>query len=382
MAITLLQIQTPVTEDEALDFILQQLTDLGFAARSWQQGSAGLTMSTIFARVYSNTTELIAAYSFQGFNDTASADGLTAFSDSQYDNQRIAATKTQGTIRHTNASGAPHIVTASQLTAEDENLGLTYRNTTGGTIPAGGTLPLTYEAETAGAASNVPVGTITILNTPLNGVTITNPDLGAGTWITSEGSDAETDARLKLRNTSKWATRTYATPAEGLISFALASTDNITRVAVDDSNPGGPGTTDVYIAGAAGVSSSADVTTAQEYIDDRIPITSVDGLTVKAASGNVQSFVATIYIETSLNNATTQAAVEAALTSYINTLAIGGTVLPPGVQGYALFSEMVGAMTAIDGVRNVNMTTPAADVAVPAWQILTMGAITFTYTSI
>ena len=87
--------------------------------------------------------------------------------------------------------------TLTQLEAADDTIGLKYRNITAGTIPAGGSLPLIFEAESPGAQYNVPNNTITVLNTPLNGVTINNPDPGSGTWITSEGSDVETDERLK-----------------------------------------------------------------------------------------------------------------------------------------------------------------------------------------
>jgi uncharacterized phage protein gp47/JayE len=381
MAITLEQVRQPVSENDALDLWLRLLDEQGFAATSWQPGSVALTIVTIGARLYSALTNLIAYYSLQGFNETASGDGLTAFSSSHYDNQRVPATSTEGLIRLDNASGAPHIIAVGQLQAEDENDGLKYRNIAGGTIPAGGTLTLAFAADGPGSQYNVPNDTITILNTPLNGVTISNPDAGTGTWITSEGSDEETDPRLQLRNSTKWATRTYATPAEGLISFALESTDNITRVAVDDSNPGGPGTTDVYIAGAAGVSSQDDVDTAQAYIDDRIPITSVVGCTVNYALGNVQSWTGTVYIVAALNNPTTRAAVEQALADYINTLPISGRKLDDPDQGYAIYSEWIGAMTAVPGIEKV-LTFPSADIPVPLWEILTMGSIALTYVSV
>jgi uncharacterized phage protein gp47/JayE len=381
MPITLEQIRQPVAEDDALNLWLQLLDEQGFSATSWQPGSVALAIVTVGARLYSGLTYLVSWYSLQGFNDTAEGDGLTAFSSSVYDNQRLAPTSTAGLCELANVSGAPHIVTLTQLEAEDQNLGLKYRNITAGTIPAGGSLVLTFEAESPGSAYNVPNDTIAVLNTPLNGVTISNPDPGSGTWITSEGSDIETDSRLRLRNTTKWGTRTYATPEEGIISFALASTDNISRVAVDDNNPGGPGTTDTYIAGAFGPSSQDDVDTAQAYIDARIPITSVIGHTVIAALANVQPFSGTIHILAALNNPTTQAAVEQALTDYLNGLPIGGVKLEPGGQGYAIRSEWLEAMTAVAGVERVR-TDPDDDIPVPEWEILTPGAYTFTYISV
>ena len=379
MAVTLQQIQDPISEDEALDFILTILQELRFPARSWQAGSLALTFCELLAKAWSSVAITISEYSKLSFNETSSGVALSAFSRSHYDNSRVAATRTQGTIRLTNSSGAPHVITASQLVFEDENNSFTYRNTIGGTVASGGTLELTIEAEVAGSARNVALNTITIMQTPLTGVTCTNPDIGGGTWITSEGTDAESDTRLRARNRGKWSTRAYATPAEGYVTFALKSSENIARVIVDDSNPGGPGTLDVYIAGASGVSSAGDVSDAQVYIDARKPITSLP--TVKAAPGNVQSFVGTIYIEASKNNPTTHATIVQAVTNYINTLPIGGKKLT-GATGYALYSEIVTAISSIDGVDSVSLTTPSGNVTVPSWKILVVGSFTFTYTSI
>lgn len=379
MALTLEQLQDPISEDEALEFVLQTLQDLGFSARSWHDGGLARTMCLMFAKVYSSLATTVSEYSKFSFNDTSEGDALTAFSSSHYDNTRVAATPTIGTCRLSNASGAPHVITASQLVAEDVNNSFTFRNTTGGTLAAGGTLDLTFEAEVAGADRNVALNTITVLQTPLTGVTITNPDIGSGTWITSEGSDEESDASLQARNTGKWSTRTYASPPEAYPQFARESSDNIARSIADDSNPGGPGTIDVYIAGGTGVSSAGDVTTAQTYIDARKPITAEP--TVKASVGDVQNFVGTIYILSSKNNAATQASIVQAVTDYVNGLPIGGSVLT-GVQGYALHSEIVTAISSIDGVESVALTTPAADVAITAWHIMTVGTFTFTYTSV
>jgi len=379
MAITLQQIQHPISEDEALEWVLQVLTELGFSARSWQQGSVPLTFATLFAKGYAGCFQTIAAYSYMGFNETSTNTALSAFSRSHYDNSRVAATRTQGTVRLTNASGAPHVVTASQLLFKDVNNSFSFRNLTGGTIPAGGTLDVTVEAEVAGSDRNVALNTITVMTTTLTGVTCTNPDVGGGTWITSEGTDVESDTVLRARNRGKWSTRTYASPPEAYEQFALESSENIARVGVDDSNPGGPGTVHVYIAGAAGASAAGDVTDAQDYTDDRIPITS--DCTVYAAVADSQNLGATIYIEASKNTLATQTAVEQAATDYINGLPVGGKVLT-GVTGYAFHSEIVTAISSIDGVENVSLITPAADVAVTMWHILVVGSIHFSYVSV
>jgi phage-related baseplate assembly protein len=162
--------------------------------------------------------------------------------------------------------------------------------------------------------------------------------------------------------------------------MALSADTDVARVLVVDTNPRGAGTLDVYIARSTGAAVGADVTTVQAYIDDRRPVTADPE--VIAAAAAAQAFTATIYVTAALNNATKQAEIEAALATYINGLPIGGTVLPGGTQGYMLFSELNQAVSEVVGVENITWTTPTADVAITATQIMTVGAVTFTYTDI
>lgn len=380
MPLTLEQLRTPTTESEALDWCITVLSSLGFNATSWQSGSVQRLLVQLMARVYSEMTNIVAALVDVAFNDTSTGSALTAFSDSHYDNQRVSATYTEGTCLFTNTGGIPHIVAADQVVVADSINSYQYRNTVGFTIPAGGSQTATMRADVAGANRNVANNTITVMVTSLAATTVNNPDPGTGTWITTLGADAESDATLQTRNTSKWAVLSYATPGDGYVQMALTSTSAITRVRVNDAAPGGAGTVWVYTAGATGVSAAADVTLAQTYIDTKRPCCS--DVTVYAASAQAQNFAGTIYVDSTLNNATKQAEIEDAIDDYINGLDIGGTVLPPGSTGYMLFSELLGAITGVTGVSGVVLTTPTADVIVNPTSVMTVGGKVFTYTSI
>jgi len=381
MPLTLDQLRTPVTEAQALDVIFDELESLGFNTTSWQSGSVQRTFCQMFARVYADWTTYVDYIARFAFNETSSDGALTEFSDSHYDNQRVVTVKTAGTYTLTGgAVGPPHVVAIGSLVVANA-AGLTFRNTTGGTVPASGTVVVIVEAETAGAAGNVANNTLDVIQTPLAGVTGNNPPIApAATWITTQGLDAEADATLQARNTSKWSTLSYASPAEAYVNWALTADTDISRALVDDTNPRGSGTLDVYIARNNGAAIGADVTTVQAYIDDRRPVTADPE--VIAASAAVQAFTATIYVTAALNNATKQAEIETALATYINGLPIGGTVLPGGTQGYMLHTELTQAISEVVGVENIAWTTPAANVNITATAVMTVGVVTFTYTDI
>jgi hypothetical protein len=382
MPLTLDQLRTPITREQALQTLLDEAQSLGFSSSSWQSGSVQRTLLTLVAEVWSQLSEFVDAVSRFAFNDSSTGDALTAFSDSHYDNQRVEAVQTVGTVRLTGgAVGPPHVVAIGQLVVSDSVNGYTYRNTTAGTVPVSGTVDLTFQAEVAGLSRNVANNTITTMNTALAGVTCNNPPLPSGTWITTLGVDEEADSVLQTRNRAKWGVLAYDTPAAGYEYMALTADTDIARVGVDDSNPRGPGTINVYIARATGIATGADVSTVQAYINDH-KACSADVL-VAASTAQAQNLTATVHVTAALNTTTKQAEIKQAAYDYINSLAIGGEVLPGGTAGYLIYSELVGACTAVEGVRRIVFSAPAAaDVAVTAWRVVTVGAEAWTFVSI
>ena len=379
MALTLEQMRTATTRDEALADILTTLQALGFNTTAWGASSVQRFMLTAFADLYRNATLVTDAISRMAFNDSATGDAMTAFADSHYDNQRVGATYAAGLVTLTGAAVGPPYVLAIGDVVVANAAGITFRNTTGGTVPASGSIPLTFQAEVAGITGNVANSTITILQTALAGVTVNNPDPGSGTWLTTVAVDIESDATLALRNTAKWGVLSPSDPLAAYAYYISTAEPNATRVEVDDANPRGLGTLDIYIAAAGAVSSAQDVTDAQTEAD-RIRNPTADVLAI-AAPAQAQAFVATVRITSALNTAATQAAVLAALTAYVNGLPISGTVFG-AAQGQFVFSEAVGAMTAVPGVVEVAMTTPAANVLITLHSVMTIASYTPTYVSV
>lgn len=386
MTLSLAALLTPVTEQEALDLALSILDGLGFNVTSWQDGSVQRHLIQLLARLHSSLTITIQQIAEGGYNGLATGDWLTVLAESHFGNTRTAAVVTSGTFRLASTSTAPpQTITAGQLqiatTATQSTNTVTYRNTTGGTLNPGGTLDLTFEAEVAGIAGNVPNNTTLYMWTPLVGVSVTNPPVGTtGTWISRTGVNEESDDKLTERNTSKWSTLSYAATDGSYKNWALAALSSIARVKVRSNNPFGPGTIDVVCAKASGgitgpyTSASTEAYTIYQYIEGlsdgvgRRPLNDV--VSVNSASVKTIAVSGAVTVDAAYQATTTIAAIRQAVDDYFNALPIGGTIIPPASTGVAIFSEIVQAIAGLNGVIAVSLATPTANVALLENEIL------------
>jgi uncharacterized phage protein gp47/JayE len=356
MALTLAQLLTPSTEAESLQTILDILDGFGFSATSWQSGGLARTLCQMVAKFHSDFTTERVTLAEGRYNDTATGGFLTLLSTSQWNNDRIPALTTQTNVLLSDPNSVgPYTITLGQLVGVDPG-GNTYRNTTAGTILVGGTLTLQFDAEVAGSAS---VPTTIDLATPLAGITAT-----VVTPIIRQGSDEETDDTLRVRNSTKWSTLAYAGPADAYISWALAADPHVTRAYVDDLNPRGPGTIDLYCAGATGGVDSSVPVNVSNYIEG-----AVDGIVRRPLGSNLQVFsattttvsiVATLYVSSSYSTATVKTNVQNAITTMMSLLPVGGS------GGKVTLAALYSTAMQVSGVVNMNITTPSADVTVGA----------------
>lgn len=386
MTLSLDSLLTPVTEEEALDTSLAILTSLGFNVTSWQDGSVQRTLIQHVARLYSSLTETVAEIAAGGFNGLATGGYLTLLSKSHYENTRVAAVNTQGDIVLTStATAPPHVIAVGDLqiadTATASPTTQTFRNITGGTLNPGSTLTLSFEAEVAGEAGNIPNNTTLYMWTPLVGVTATNPPNGlTGTWITQVGIDEEADERLTDRNASKWATLSYAATDGAYRNWALAADSSVTRVKVRSDNPFGAGSVDVVCATAVGSITPTQETDILAYIEGtsdgvgRRPINDI--VSVNGAVVVYIPIIGTITVDATYQTITTEAVIHAAIDAYMNTLDIGGTPVPPASNGFAIYGEIIAAIMALDGVISTTITTPSGNVALLETQILSVNDYT------
>jgi hypothetical protein len=299
-----------------------------------------------------------------------------------------AATKGQVTLADPGGAG-PFTIVAGQMTFASTS-GLYYTNSTGGVLPKNGTLNLQVAALAPGAAYNVGNGTITtIAGGTLPGVTVNNPDPGSGTWITSQGADAETDSAYMLRCQQRWASLgtgstaavydLWARSSEAAVGHA--TTISKTLVQADAATPG---QIDIYLAGASGAVGGGAVTDAQNYINPRVPLTAT--ALIQAASNVVLTLTGTVnYFAAKTTLSAIQAAVAAAIAAYINALGIGSDA--GGANVKAFYTELLGevalagAVNGVPVVRNVatfQVNGGTADIGLTTGQVATLtNSLTF-----
>ncbi len=323
MSLSIAQLTTATTQEAALELLLDLLESEGFPARSWQEGSVNRVNLEVMADVFASNSVLIADITKGGFNNLATLDGLTAYSASAYENNRVGAVRAQFNIELTVASGSgPYSPAIGAVLVKDPGLNLQYRSLTALTLTSAAS-PITglFEAEVAGTGGNAPgANDIDTLVSALAGVTVTNP---SGT-PDKNGANAELDDELQTRNTNKWALLSENSPKGTYISWALAGDASVTRVSVDDTNSAGAGTVIVYIADKdIGLGSPATVTVLA-YINARKTLGAT--VTVLAAVSFAQNvtYVATHDPAVFSSEALAKTAIEAALTSYFETMPISG----------------------------------------------------------
>lgn len=371
MALSVSQLTVPITKAQALDTALAVLRSIGFEVpeniESWQPGSLQRTQVEMLAEMLADASEGRTTLAKAGFNPEAFGIGLTLKSKSDFDHEPNEAGKTVGTKRLTAAADAPGPFTfaiGDLVVADEDDDTLTYRNSTGGTLIAAGTLDLEWEAETGGSSRNVPTANGVVLVTQVTGVTCANVDAGLGDgWIITPGSDAETYEELRERNRLRWYTLTYAAGDGAYAYWARTAHDAVKRVAVDAQNPRGPGTIDVYIAGDSGALPTL-VSTVQDYIlgvtdgVGRAPIEAQAGLEVYSATERSITIAGTVYIS-SIHAGTTakEEEIEAQLIAFEKALPIGGTKLAPESPGKLLISAVHRTVNAVSGVLNFAPTT-------------------------
>lgn len=358
----------PPTQAQIEETFLALLRLSGFPTTGWQTTSVPKRLLKASSQLTADVWLVLAKVAMGGYLRTAKLAGrdwLTLLAREAFDERRDPAVATRGLALLEDAGGGPHTITDGQLAfADAATERLIFRNRTGGSIPLNGSLAdLEWKAEAGGAAYNLPNDTPLTLLTPLAGVTISIPDPGSGSWITTAGQDEQSDDSLIEDCQTKWATLAIGKPSDALVKLAKDITASaITRVLVDAANPLGPGTTRVVLANATGGASPSEVATVNAHLQPRKALGS-GTLSVVAATTNAITVTTTVYVRASFL-ASAQAAAAANLAALAAELDIGAEVP---------VSEIVGALTSATGVTKVAtpLTSPAADVVQSSMQVAT-----------
>lgn len=347
-----------------------QVTDfnVGSVARSMLEAPAA-EIDQLYQQMLAGLTQAIPVSVFNSFDfpalEAQPASGLVRVTITPAAEAMVIVAGT----RFTRADGS-----ASYLSAEDV------------TIAAGASYAdVRIVAETAGVAGNIASGvTFTLAPSPSGFLS------AAALAAFTNGADAESDAAHKARFNGYISTLARGTEAAiryGLGTVALRdSAGNITeRVALSSieepwiNDPLQPPAL-VYVRIHNGVgSTSADLVTEANRII--FGYTAADGtlvpgwkaagvkVLISAATEQAVAVTATVTLDTGADSAKVLEAVQAALSNYLLTLGIGTP---------ALRAELFAIAMAVDGVANIAISAPAADVTPVAANKVMPGTFTLT----
>ncbi len=387
--LTIAQLRRPMIAGEGVDLVLAMLQSLGFETTGWQDGRVQKSLITLLGTFAADLTEIACATVEYGFNRFSSGDALTEFSLSRFGNTREPGVRTSGPMRLTSTSTSPYTIEVGQLLATDPN-GVQFRNTTGGTLAAGSTaspssLVLQWRSVLEGAATVIARGSALTLVNPLAGVTITNTEQDP--WYDVQGKDEESDETLKRRNATQWSRLSVELIAEAYENIALKF--GAAKARVDDTNPRGEGTLDVYCAGEGAVLGNSDLAAIQAAIADRAwqttaswPADADSRVSVLAASAYPLSVTATVYHSASIAGTVIDADVRNALALLVASAPIGGFDFSPGPANVVTVAQILEAITSVDGVLSATLLSPSADQAVDQYAVVTPGTVLLTLQSV
>lgn len=368
MAVTLSDLIAVPTKEQILDKFVAILRLAGFPTASWQSGAFMRHTVETESELFVDISTLIQNVAKGGFIKLA-GDIDDSWADLCAENVfgevRKPAVFTQGKAIVTDAAGVgPVAISAGSFWIANTDKSLRYVNTTGGTLPLNGTLELDFQAESAGTIFNVGAGSLREILTPQPGVTVDNVAQDSGTWITQQGADVESSAALAQRCLDKWSTLGSGSDEGAYRYVASSSSNEITRVRVYSP---GAGAIRVVVAGDAGPVSSAALASAAAAVEAKRPL-GVPDVATSNAEVYSQPIVGILTVTAGRDKAAVLAAAQASLNEFQRALMIGSKVS----------REKVVRALLVDGVDDLELTTPAADyqlsdlqIWIPSYQLVT-----------
>lgn len=370
------ELQERITEDDAEELILSELDAQGFTATSWQSGDPNVTIVKAIAKLEAHYSQLQAFYALNRFNGTATDRDLMAeISQSDFDNTPNEAQTARYTVRFSLVVGMPaETLTANvdSVSTADGSKTFTLKET--GTVNAGSYVDIIVEADQAGTAGNVGNGTITNLVTTHAGVTCSN--IG----IVRQGTDEESIEAMRLRNRQKWATLSVENTNDAIEYLIKTGVSEITSVVIDDSNPRGAGTVDIYCAAALDGASPEAIVAANQIARARY-FNADPRIGCIAATTSYATITGTILYDPTIGSSQTQANVESALEDLLSDLPIGGRSYQNGDANVLLRDDVIEALKAATGVVAVSLSGSGNYAVGEFAKLVPPDPWTFTYTA-
>ena len=362
-------IPVPSTE-QLMEETKAKLADKGFPVTNFQSGGVFYTLLNIFFQIKTELLLLLRTVLNNIFVSHATGLWLELLG-ANYSIWRKRAVKARGMVTLTRSAKYPVVkITKGHVFKSDMDASgqeLRYIATDTVILQNGQTsCQVPVEAERVGSVFNVPEGIIRNSLTHLESIEqITNT---AG-WLTREGADQEDFEALRSRIKSAWADlssiairQKYQNTCEAVPGVLLAR--------IDDEHPRGQGTVDAIITSTAGAATPtllAKVAAALEKI--RGPY---DDVLVKSSQTVAQDIAVVLQIPGNIDEAGLEQKAIAIITKALS-------VSKDRNLNELYVSDLIYQLRAgIPLLRNVNVTTPTADVLLEKDKVITLGAVTVT----
>lgn len=377
MTISLISLLVRQTKDQILDAALAVARGVGLPVSSWQAGDPTRTLLSYEAEFLATLEGNVVGYIASGFLDYASGVWLKILAQQVYGVEVPPATYATTDVELTNSGDEVFILDPGDVIVKSSLSGKTYRSTTGGTLGAGGTLTLTFEAEEGGSGSSAGAGEIDELVTGMTDVTVTNP-------IAAVGIDEQSEATTRQQCRDKLDSLSPNGP-KGAYSYVarnrdLTGTSNITRVRVYSDSDTGDVT--VYLAGPSGAVSNPDRALVEAAILKWATPLCITPEVLSASNVSVGvTYQIWLYASANRTSLQVQADVLDALQAMFAARPIGGDIISPAASG-SLYKSLI--ESTIRGVYpeafRVSVSSPAGDTALTNGQVAVLGIVTPTVT--
>lgn len=370
--VTLDDLTTPITVDEWRTSIYDVMARVGTNTTSWKPGAVVRTIVTAVAIMLAALSVLSAFIAKGGFLELATGAWLTLLAKYQYGVERQEATFATGQVTITNGGGGVFDFDPEDLIVLNPTTHKTYKNVSAFHLGAGpgATITIDIISTESGTDSNSNPGAITEFETPYLGLTVTNT-------AAAVGLDEEADAPLRVRCIEKIYTLAFGSRESYSYWGKTIKRENgevigVTRTRVSDGSIYGH--VDVTVATATGVVPPADLTRIDSELR-RIALPAGATLTTQSATAHAVAVTCEVWVSSTMTQVEAQAAIEAAVNSFISSQPIGGVILS-GSQGYLFLDALRAAISNTPdlGVLHVTFTSPAADVAIGSLEVATFSA--------
>ncbi|MFH2064995.1 MAG: baseplate J/gp47 family protein [Pseudomonadota bacterium] len=352
-----------------------------YAAKGWLPRRLNLNKGIVRGLIEIWSWGLYQVYSFLAFVlKQASAETATDlwldWHCAQVELTRKPASKAAGTVIFSRAGTVGNVpIPAGRIVkTRPDGAGMVYRFvTTASVVMADGNIEISVPviAEEYGMASNVTAGQISEIATVIDGIDSVTNDVS---WLTSEGTDRETDDSLRNRYRLKWKEGSGVTKY-AYESWALTVT-GVESVTILDQHPRGQGTVDVVIQGSAGVPTQELIDNVTDAISELYPIN--DDYLVRSPYTEEVHISAELVLRSGIPEDIIAAA-ENRIRALFEAVSTIPDVIRLQIGEDLTMDRLIATIMAVPGVKKINWTYPTFDMESQTDWLFVLYSIELTY---